>query len=350
VISVYTLLESEQWDEIVQSFKEYDVYYLSGYVKAFQIHGDGVPLMFFYEGKNIRGINVVMKRDIALDNNFKGKLLKDKYFDFVTPYGYGGWLIEGEGDKVLLFKEYTAWCYKNNIVSEFVRFHPILKNHNYSASDYNVISLGETVALDLTSEEIIWSNITSKNRNMIRKAEKSGIRIISGHSEEIYEQFREIYNKTMAYDNAVDYYYFKPEFYSSIYSDLSENAQVFYAITDEGNVIASTIIIFSNGKLNYHLSGSILEYRKFAPSNLLLYKVALWGVNHGFKTFHLGGGVGSGNDNLLRFKKAFFQGDLCRFHIGRKIFNEHNYRILVNMRGELPYSEYFPIYRISEKV
>lgn len=37
--------------------------WLSGYVKAFQIHGDGEPLLFHYEDERTRGMNVVMKRD-----------------------------------------------------------------------------------------------------------------------------------------------------------------------------------------------------------------------------------------------------------------------------------------------
>ena len=32
VLTVYTLEQSEQWDTVVRSFKEYDVYWLSGYV------------------------------------------------------------------------------------------------------------------------------------------------------------------------------------------------------------------------------------------------------------------------------------------------------------------------------
>lgn len=43
----------------------------------------------------MRGINVVMKRDIAADPHFAGSLPADTYFDFATPYGYGGWLLEG---------------------------------------------------------------------------------------------------------------------------------------------------------------------------------------------------------------------------------------------------------------
>ena len=73
-LEVYTLEQSEQWDAIVRSFNEHDVYWLSGYVRAFEIHGDGKPLLFYYNSGDTRGINVVMKRDIAFDAHFKGKI------------------------------------------------------------------------------------------------------------------------------------------------------------------------------------------------------------------------------------------------------------------------------------
>ena len=47
-ITVYTLEQAEQWDTVVRSFNNYDIYWLSGYVKAFQIHGDGEPLLFLF--------------------------------------------------------------------------------------------------------------------------------------------------------------------------------------------------------------------------------------------------------------------------------------------------------------
>ena len=79
VLTVYNLEQAEQWDTIVRSFKEYDTYWLSGYVKAFRIHGDGEPLLIHYENDGIRGINVVMKRDVADDPHFRGKIDADKY-------------------------------------------------------------------------------------------------------------------------------------------------------------------------------------------------------------------------------------------------------------------------------
>ncbi len=342
-LQVFTLEQAELWDKTVCSFEKYDTYWLSGYVKAFEIHGDGTPLLFFYEDSDARGINVVMKRDVSDFLYFSGKLETDTVFDFSTPYGYGGWLIEGENTKKL-FETYEKWCVDNNVVSEFVRFHPIMKNH-ITASVYETIELGKTVAIDTVSPEVIWNNITSKNRNMIRKAQKSGIKIYNGRYPEIYKVFREIYNGTMDKDEADAYYYFDEEFYESVLNDLPHNAQVFYAVLDE-KIIAASIMLFANDRMNYHLSGSVREYSNLAPTNLLLYEAALWGSANGYKSLYLGGGVGSGEDSLFKFKKAFYRGDdLNSFWIGKKVFNAEMYEKLVGLRDNIEREGFFPKYR-----
>ena len=135
MLTVFGLDQAERWDAVVRTFGQYDTYWLSGYVRAFQLHGDGEPLLFFYEKGGIRGINVVMKRDVARDAHFAGRLPEGRYFDFSTPYGYGGWLIEGE-DPAPVFEAYRQWAEKNGVISEFVRFHPMLRNHEACGSFY----------------------------------------------------------------------------------------------------------------------------------------------------------------------------------------------------------------------
>lgn len=342
-LQVLTMEQREEWDEIIRTFSNHDIYYLSGYVKAFQIHGDGEPLLFYYnDGKN-RGINVVMKRSIIEDVHFKGILDEDRYYDLSSPYGYGGWIIEGKSEQ--LFIDYERWCLRNNVVSEFVRFHPLISNHTAIENYYDVIPLGETVAMDLSTYEKIWENISSKNRNMIRKAQKNDVRVYNGRFPEIFHQFKEVYDSTMRKDEAEKYYYFEEEFYTSVLEELPENAQVFYAVKDN-IVIAASIMLECNGFMNYHLSGSLQEYSSLAPTNLLLYKAALWGNAHGMRTLYLGGGVGSGEDSLFKFKRAFYKGPLHRFHIGRKVFDPEVYQELTMMRGDsIENVNFFPVYR-----
>ena len=146
-------------------------------------------------------------------------------------------------------------------------------------------------------------------------------------------------------DHAESYYYFAQGFYKSILMDLPQNAQVFYAEL-KGKIVAASIILAANGRLSYHLSGSLREYQNLAPTNLLLYEAALWGSANGCRTFHLGGGVGSSEDSLYNFKKAFYRGTPCRFCIGKKIFMDDEYGILSEIREEpVKNSAFFPEYR-----
>lgn len=340
----YTIEQAETWDKVVRSFALHDVYYLSGYVKAFQLHGDGHPLLFCYEGDGVRGINVVMVRDLADDPFWGGKLARDTWFDFITPYGYGGWLIEGAGEKAPLFAQYEAWCREHRVISEFVRWHPVLNNAESARPFYDVVMLGNTISMDLSSPEVIWANLTSKNRNMVRKAQKSGVEIFRGQFPEIYKTFREIYNLTMDADHAKPYYYFDEAFYDSIRRDLPEESQIFWAELD-GKIIAASIMLSANGYMNYHLSGSLREYQNLAPSNLLLYRAALWGCHNGCRSLHLGGGVGSKQDSLYKFKSAFHRSETKQFAIGKKIYLDDAYEKLTLEKNPDAEENFFPKYR-----
>lgn len=342
MIVLYNIEQNTQWDEVVYSFQEWDVYYLSGYVKAFHIHGDGDPFLLYYEDNGLRAIYVYMRRETSLPG----------VYDSVTPYGYGGVLYEGdasEENRKAFWKAYVEKMKDENIVDNFVRYHPVLKNAVPMKGISNVIDLGKTIAFDLISPEVIWENIISKNRNMIRKAEKNGIEIRHGKDLELFRDFKRIYNATMEKDNAEEYYFFEDAFYESIHRDLNDHYEMFYAVMD-GQIIAMSIMLFANDQMHYHLSGSMIEYRNLAPSNLLLYKAALWGCEHGYKTFHLGGGVGSGEDNLYKFKAAFNRNSDYQFSIGKEIFDQEKYDELVALRAKQdsdfnPESSFFPLYR-----
>lgn len=339
---ILTISDSVEWDEIVKSFKEYDVYYLSGYVKAFQIHGDGEPFLMYYNTPVLRAIYVYMRRSTCIEG----------IYDSITPYGYGGVLFEGDTTTTNIedfWKGYRHKMNELNIVDGFIRYHPVLGNADYMRGVSDVIDLGKTIALDLTSTEVVWENIISKNRNMIRKAVKNGVSIHHAKSRDLFSDFMQIYNATMEKDNASEYYYFKEDFYHSIYNDLKDNHEIFYAVY-ENKIVSIAIILYANQQMHYHLSGSLVEYRNLAPSNLLLYEAALWGIEQGFKTFHLGGGVGSGEDNLYKFKLAFNRNSDYHFSIGKQIYNQSEYDLLVEKRISHDSdfnkdSSFFPLYR-----
>ena len=109
-------------------------------------------------------------------------------------------------------------------------------------------------------------------------------------------------------------------------------------------------MLYANGRMHYHLAGSRAEYRNYAAGNLLIYEAARWGVERGFRTLHLGGGVGSGEDNLFRFKRSFNKNYECQFSIGKEIFLQEIYDCLVLQRIDADpefdvENSFFPLYR-----
>ena len=353
MIDIVPITEYIKWDSVVRSFDNFEVYYLSGYVKAFEINGDGTPELFYFHDSCSRAICVMMRRDVSDDPHFAG-LESGKYLDIITPYGYGGFIFESIPDQTSINNLHSELIEKltaEGYVSAFFRFNPLSDNASIHHSPIEVTPLGKTIAIDLSSLEIIWQNIIRQNRNKIRKAEKSGVTIRHGKGMELLDTFKEIYDETMRRDNADEYYFFGREFYESIDRDLYDNYEIFYA-EYEGKIIAMSIIIFAGHNIHYHLSGSRYEYRNLAPTNLLLYKVALWGHEHGYKSFHLGGGVGSGEDNLYKFKAAFNRNSDCRFAIGKLIIDDDKYQKLLNIRNfndnEISRINFFPQYRASK--
>ncbi len=352
MIEVVSLEEPSRWDGIVASFKEYDVYYLSGYVRAFRLHGDGEPLLYHYTHGDTRGICVFMRRDVSELPFYRGLLEFGECFDLVTPYGYGGFILEGDWDiedAGRFNREFLERLESERVVSVFVRFHPQLGNASLVRSLFEVVDLGKTVEMRLGATEAVWENLTSKNRNVIRKAQKSGVVIRHGQGMDLLQKFKEVYDGTMRRDGAEDYYFFEEKFYRSIGHDLAGNHEVFYA-EFEGRIISMAIMLFANERMHYHLSGSLWEYRPLAASNLLLYEAACWGAGRGFRTFHLGGGLGSREDNLFKFKQAFSRGSGLVFSIGKLVVNREKYTELVRIRAEVDEgfdmsSKFFPLYR-----
>lgn len=347
-IKVIELAQEEEWNKVIAQFPQHDVYFTPGYAKAFWVNGDGEPALLYYNGRDMQAVNIVMKRPVpVLRTECPEDEALREYFDFVTPYGYGGFLLKGdtsEDKKQELKHAYLDFCRDHKIVAEFNRYHPVIDNAHDMECLYQVVDLGNTVCMDLSSRERIWENLSSKNRNMIRKAQKSGVQIYWGREERLFTEFEKIYNATMDKVGADSYYYFKKEFYDSILYDLKENALVFYAkLGDE--IIAMSIIMYGNGQLHYHLSASRREYQNLAPTNLLLYEAACFGCNIGAKTFHLGGGLGSRQDHLYSFKKQFNRQQDCQFSVGKLIVNEQVYKRLWELNRSGEETGFFPAYR-----
>ena len=291
------------------------------------LHGDGDIFLIYYENNGERFCYSVMQKAITCCN-------KTDYFDWETPYGYGGPLADGvisAKTQQLFFYEISEYCTSNNIVSQFVRFHPLLKNYEVLPDVIETRYLRDTIFIDTTKSELILNNMDSKNRNMVRKAQKNGVTIVKKNINEL-EEFILMYNETMEKNGADDYYIFGENYFDSL-NTMDNNAFVLYAIY-EGNPISGSIMFYNDRYMHYHLSGSHTEYRNIPAGNLLLYEAACMAGEMGIKQFHLGGGM-KPDDSLFGFKKQFNKNGRASFVVGRTIFDRDKYIELLKIRKEL---------------
>lgn len=297
------------------------------------LHGDGDMYLIYFKHNKDRFCYVVMQNDIADTDPFQCALPKGKYYDWETPYGYGGPLADtpvSEESQDMFRKELEEYCAEQGIVSQFIRFHPLLMNYELMPGVIETRYLRDTVYIDTKSSQIILSNMDSKSRNMVRKAQRNGVTVLKRDISD-FEAFIPMYVETMEKNNAAQYYTFQKDYFASL-KTMRDNAFILYAMY--GNIpISGSIMYYNDRYMHYHLSGTRTEYRKYSPSNLLLYEAACIACGMGIGQFHLGGGMAP-DDSLFGFKKQLNKNGRAAFVVGRTIFNRDLYRELLGIRKE----------------
>lgn len=333
-LQIVSFIEKARWNGIVKSFSDYDVYYLHEYVSAFRHAGDGAPFLIYYNGDRMRLCYPVLCGDIAKSSGFAGLLEKGRCYDIATPYGYGGPLAErySENEMCRFFALLKAYCNENGIVSQFIRFHPLLGNEAFFAGHCELRSVKRTVFVDTADRDTVYAKLEPRCRGAIKKAGQSRIQICIDNSDEAKAAFVRLYLETMRQRQAAAYYFFNDDFFNDFFLNMAGCCNLFCAVS-EGKIISAAVILCCNRNMHYHLSGSDGAFRRLSPNNLLLYTAACWGADNGYKKFHLGGGV-EADDSLFLFKKAFNKKGQLDFYVGRSIFSREKFDRLVKLRAD----------------
>lgn len=344
MISVITIDEEQKWDNIVKSFKNYDVNYLSGYSKAFQYNGDGQPLLFYYNDGRTKAMNVVMKRDIALAEPFKDSLPLDTWFDLSTPYGYGGFWIEGEDYNSINYA-YDSYCRDSGFVSEFVRFH-LFSNYQQHFSGIRETHTHNVVrGLEISLDEM-FMDFEHKVRKNLKKADKYGLELEIDINGKRMDEFLNIYYGTMNRTEAKKNFFFSKEFFLEL--NKMKDSYVYIHVLYEGIIISTELVLYGTENCYSFLGGTNEEYFALRPNDFLKYEIIKWAKEKGLRRFILGGGYGD-DDGIFRYKKSFAPNGVRDFYIGKRIFDEGKYNELVKLRfADMNINKainFFPIYR-----
>lgn len=170
-----------------------DIYFLPEWGEIYQEHDKGKINTFEY--KNELG-HIYYQFIIRNDPNILESI---NYYDIVTTYGFNGPIIlECEfKNKVNLINDYdkafNQYCLDNNIVTEFVRFSPWLKNHIDFERIYTNKYNNYTIFIDLAVNDFFIDEFHSRVRTKIRKSIKNGVKIEFDFIGETVNEFYRLY-------------------------------------------------------------------------------------------------------------------------------------------------------------
>lgn len=324
-----------------------DLYFNPSYAKVYKdIDGDCDTFIFKCPYGKITNTFILREIEWEIDG--------EKYFDIVTPYGYGGPKAENVVDITKLMdaykKAFAAYCKEKHYICEFIRFH-LFDNVDVRKNFYGeTLHLLDNVVVDTTGEydTKIWMGYEQKVRKNVKKALKNGLEIIIENNTNHLDDFLNIYNSTMDRNNAEDYYYFKADYFKRIEELLPENFMYFHVVKD-GKVVSTELVLCSEKYAYSFLGGTLTEYYEFRPNDFLKNEIIKWCNQKGIQKFILGGGYHK-DDGIYKYKRGFTKDDDVPFYIGKYIFDEDLYNKAIECRKKADASfdtetKYFPAYR-----
>lgn len=324
-----------------------DIYFEANYGKLYE-HVEGGESVF-YEYSHEHGLitNLFIKKEIPIDLDGSPR----RYYDITTPYGYGGPIIqevsEGKEEELVeaYYEAFKDYCNDQQIVSEFIRFHPVLENHKSFESIYDVEYYKKTTGTNLRDfDDPFQKEFSKSTRKRSRRALRDGVTCEIVEQLESLDEFIEIYYETMDRNEAADIYYFDREYFDKCLDYFSDHMITIKAVY-EGKTIAMGTYFVYDKYIHSHLFGTLDDYLDLSPAYAIGHALTHWGKEKGYHLIHDGGGTSTDeDDSLYLFKKKFGQHTEFDYHIAKQIWNHDIYEELCRKTPARSESR-FPAYR-----
>lgn len=332
MIEVISLKEAKKWERLLFSVpaERQDVYFSPDYYSLYEAYGDGQACCcVFTEGSEL-ALYPFLKNPITP----LGYQLDREYYDIQGAYGYNG-VVSSSDDKVFIgdfWTEFDAWCQENDVIAEFMRFHPLMKNHLLGEEHFSLIHDRNTVFLDLTqSEEAIFAGFDKGTRQHIRKATKTIEIRPAERSEECVQIFNHIYRENMEHVNSIPYLFFNLQHFRNMFQQ--DNIEFFIAWQGDIPIACYSGLVSKEYYGNY-LRASLTDYNRTGVNTLMYWSMIKSAKAHGCHYVHFGGGTSGDPANSLLQYKMNFSKTLSEFWIGKKVHNETVYSEVVSQWKE----------------
>lgn len=337
-----------RWNAALEALP-HDVYHLPGYVALAASQEGGSPAAILATEDRWAALLPLILRPLPAEFD-----APTSWIDAASPYGYPGPVAATPVSAPVVARfmdQAIAACAARGIISLFIRLHPLLgiptedlKNHG------TLVRHGRTVVIDLRPGiDTLTAQMRKSHRYEIRALHRSGFSTTIDDWS-LYPAFVDIYLETMQRLAASDQYLFSLDYFRGLRAALRDRLHLCVALAPEGRPAAAGLFSECGGLVQYLFSGTADEFRQLAPTKLVLSTMIDWACRQGFRTFHLGGGLGGQEDSLFRFKAGFsdLRGDFGSLRVvvdgSRYAAVTERWRLLRGPQGEGE-AGFFPIYR-----
>lgn len=343
--------QPDEWDRLVRRLP-HDFYHLASYHRLAEEANEGLARLVVCEDGDRMFLLPILLRKVSEVPGLESSPLTD----VTSVYGYAGPLVQPDGNTRestsgfgALLDEYFASL---RACCVFSRLHPLFDQEGVLKMLGTVREVGPTVSIDLTSsEEQQWAGIRHGHKYDLKRLSRAGCVCLHDANLQYLDEFIAIYHETMHRVAADEYYLFDRDYFHRLFSLGGVRFNLFVCLM-EGAVACGGLFSLCGGIVQYHLSGTREEFSRQAPTKLMLDEVRKWAAARGARVFHLGGGVGSRQDSLFKFKAGFSK-RRHTFKVWTWIRDEAAYTKLVSARAahlssfgqRLASASYFPAYR-----
>ena len=340
ILSYHSTTQLTEW-----GLRPENVYQTATYLKADCLSTGGEPYIFLYADGDVRAAIPFIRRTIP-DTVETGSVL----FDATSPYGYAGFICGRKDEQVYsqVLQSFNTLAATQDIVSCFLRLHPIAHAYSIPAAEgIKQVLHGKTVAIALQQPiSAIRGAFSTNHKRDLKRLQKEGY-TVQINAWEHYAAFRTAYTQTMQLRNARPQYFFDDRYFEQL-RDPELHTHLFTSHAPDGTVASAALFFGYPGIAEYHLGGTLQAARDAAASKLIFDTAIPYFQEAGAAYLHIGGGYGSSDDSLFRFKSGF-SSEHYTFSTIRMICDSDNYALLSNKKaqesGGKIQADYFPLYR-----
>jgi len=301
-------------------------------------------------GDNWESFIILDDKNVFIHTFSRNRINNSEYFDIEPFLGYSGPIVIAENEEFIntAIESYSAFCRKEMIIAEVLRFNPILKNHIcFEKSSIKISPVKEIVVANCNRNGDLQLSEFSKSRKRDIKTALKSLKIEICGSPFNYKEFYELYIDNLNRNNAKKEWYFPESFFLNI----SKNKFFYlFKVVDQNNRIHSASIFILHSLCSYYFLAANNYPGLSGANDLLIFEMCKFAAEKGSDKLVLGGGNTSRSDDPLLLYKKKFNSQNNFLYLGKLVHNNKVFESFCNniitQRPELSASNYFLKYRL----